>query len=249
MCLEQISIPMLETNAERIRQGYRNKTRASSAAWVGRSLTHIIRKSMAGWGGILPRKCDLAQSADLRTVGWNERGRGPLWTSERHKGGKKQGAPGASRGNISGNKGMGTSVSMVIPSSGFGRENALRARLDPFPRAASRRVAPGRAEGQETPRTPSSPIAERIREQGRRERAAEMKRETNSIFVERRSPRRDAARRGAAMKVNGERRFKLIDRPTRPERRVKCGILLKCYSIWIRWFYFPFHTYLYSLFK
>lgn len=71
------------------------------------------------------------------------------------------------------------SVSMVIPSSGFGRENALRARLDPFPRVAPlrsiprraaprrvapRRVAPGRAEGQETPRTPSSPIAERIRE-------------------------------------------------------------------------------------
>lgn len=50
--------------------------------------------------------------------------------SELSPGQGRRSSSGASWGNISGNKGMGTSVSMVIPSSGFEhateRENALR---------------------------------------------------------------------------------------------------------------------------
>jgi len=147
-------------------RGYRNKTRAST----DRSLSHIIRKSTTGWDEILIRKCDLAQFADLRTRVERTRARGlaSLANGMRYKGGKKQGALGASRGNISGNKGMGTSVSMVIPSSGFGCRAGKRPsrapRFLPTRRAASRRISSGRAEGQETPRAPSSPIAERIRE-------------------------------------------------------------------------------------
>lgn len=66
---------------------------------------------------------------------------------ERPRGREKEPGLRASWGNISGNKGMGTSVSMVIPSSGFervGRENALRARLEPFPRRATSRPRPRR---------------------------------------------------------------------------------------------------------
>jgi len=84
-----------------------------------------------------------------------------------NKGGKKQGAPGASRGNISGNKGMGTSVSMVIPSSGYERRAGKRpsraSRSLPTHRsaprhAASRRVAPRRAGTRRGSRNPSRAV-------------------------------------------------------------------------------------------
>jgi len=85
-----------------------------------------------------------------------------LCESGSNRGGKEQGRE-LHGGNISGNKGMGTFVSMVIPSSGFGRRAGKRPSRAPrslparrtapgrvASRAASRRNASGRAEGQET---------------------------------------------------------------------------------------------------
>jgi len=91
----------------------------------------------------------------------------------------------ASWGNISENKGIGTSVSMVIPSSGgswdAGRENALRACSRTAPhraaprRDAPRRVAPQRAGTRRGSRNPSpSHPAEEMPEQTRWKKRDEM---------------------------------------------------------------------------
>jgi len=77
--------------------------------------------------------------------------------SPRERAGGKERSREASWGNISGNKGMGTSVSMVIPSSGYRRRAGKRPshapRSLPARRGASRRSAARRvAEGQETSR-------------------------------------------------------------------------------------------------
>lgn len=107
----------------------------------------------------------------------------------------------ASWGNISENKGIGTSVSMVIPSSGgswdAGRENALRACSRTAPRrTASRRAAPRRAATRRDAPGVKKPLP--LAPRGRDARTDAME-ETGWNGRQTRFSPRNGSRRGAAM--------------------------------------------------
>lgn len=138
-----------------------------SPGWVPRKMRPSSIHRPSAQGGSNPRRgrSDASLASRARAAG-SDRGRQGAESRE------------VSWGNISENKGIGTSVSMVIPSSGgswdAGRENALRA----CSLSAPRRNAPGRAGGQETP----PPRTPRKRCPNRRDGRNGMKWETNSIF-------------------------------------------------------------------
>lgn len=215
------------TSAVRIlSRGYRDKTRASSTGWVGRSPLHIIRNPPAGWGGILPRKCDLAQSDDLRTGVERTRARGlrTLWAASAAQGQQEAGELRELHGEISRRIKVWGRLSpwwSHRAASVAGRENALRA-----PRSLpTRRTAPRRdASGLGTHRGSRNPSRAVFADRGTDTRTGttgegcrrDETGETNSIFVERRSPRRATERRGDEGQP-GERRFKVIDRAARSD--------------------------------